>query len=262
MLALRHSQRYKRGRDYLAPGNRMIHDFARIPASVNRHNMEDQIIEMRSGYPFTGTDSARFLQQRISIHRLFCVNVVDEIVYSTASVHRDRIRLRNKSSVVIIPFDEILIHSKEIYDMQSDADLGAELRRQSHLYAIFGALLRSSDTTDTNARVARAIGYMETNYPNPISVEQLADVVGLERTYLSTLFKEHTGTTPHAYLTSVRIKMAAELIRTDRYSMSEIAEAVGLAPQNFARIFRREIGVTPLEYKRAHANAQTTENTV
>lgn len=148
-------------------------------------------------------------------------------------------------------FDEILTHLKSIYEMQSDADLGAELRRQSHLYAIFGALLRTSDTTDTNARVARAIGYMETNYPNPISVELLADEVGLERTYLSALFKEHTGISPHAYLTSVRVKMATELMRDDRYSMSEIAEAVGLAPQNFARIFRRELGVTPLEYKRA-----------
>ena len=127
----------------------------------------------------------------------------------------------------------------------------SELRRQSHLYAIFGALLRTSDTTDTNARVARAIGYMETNYPNPISVELLADEVGLERTYLSALFKEHTGISPHAYLTSVRVKMATELMRDERYSMSEIAEAVGLAPQNFARIFRRELGVTPLEYKRA-----------
>jgi len=149
-------------------------------------------------------------------------------------------------------FDEILLRCKAIFEMQSDADLGAELRRQSHLYAIFGALLRSSDITDTNARVARAIGYMETNYPNPISVELLADEVGLERTYLSTLFKEHTGTSPHAYLTSIRVKMATELMQDDRYSISEIAEAVGLAPQNFARIFRRELGVTPLEYRRTH----------
>lgn len=149
-------------------------------------------------------------------------------------------------------FDEILMHTRAIYEMQGDADLGAELRRQSHLYAMFGALLRSSDTTDTNARVARAIGYMETNYPNPISVELLADEVGLERTYLSTLFKEHTGTTPHAYLTSIRVKMATELMQDDRYSISEIAEAVGLAPDNFARIFRRELGLTPLEYKRTH----------
>ena len=148
-------------------------------------------------------------------------------------------------------FDEILEHTKAIYEMQGDADLGAEMRRQSHLYAVFGALLRSSDTTDTNARVARAIGYMETNYPNPISVELLADEVGLERSYLSTLFKEHTGTSPHAYLTSIRVKMAAQLMQDDRYSMSEIAEAVGLQAQNFARIFRRELGVTPLEYKRA-----------
>ena len=153
-------------------------------------------------------------------------------------------------------FDEILLHSKAIYEMQGDVDLGAELRRQGHLYAIFGALLRSSDTTDTNARVAHAIGYMETHYPNPISVELLADEVGLERTYLSTLFKEHTGTSPHAYLTSVRVKMAAQLMQDDRYSMSDIAEAVGLQPQNFARIFKRELGITPLEYKKTHQKNQ------
>ncbi len=146
-------------------------------------------------------------------------------------------------------FDEIYSHVRDLYNSRNESDLGADLRRTSHLYSILGALLRTGGVSDKNTWVKKAIGFMETNYPDNITVASLCAEIGLDRCYFSTLFKAQTGITPYSYLTYLRVKKAASLIKEGSYSMSEIAEAVGLDSQNFARIFRREMGITPREYK-------------
>ncbi len=151
-------------------------------------------------------------------------------------------------------FDEIYSHVEELYMTRDETDLGADLRRTSHLYSILGALLRKGEVTDKNAWVQKAIGFMETNYPDDISVASLASEIGLDRCYFSTLFKTQTGISPYSYLTYLRVKKAASLIKDGGYSMSEIAEAVGLDAQNFARIFRKETGISPREYKKEIEN--------
>ncbi len=149
-------------------------------------------------------------------------------------------------------FDEIHELLKMMYVHRDEADTGAELRQIGRLYSILGSLLRSKKlkSTDNNIWIKKAIGYMETHYPEEITVSSLAEHIGLDRTYFSTLFKSRLGVSPYAYLTSLRIKKAAALIDAGGYTMNDIAEAVGLDPQNFARVFRREMGMKPNEYKR------------
>ena len=147
-------------------------------------------------------------------------------------------------------FDEIYAHVKELYLTRDEADYGAELRRTAHIYNILGALLRTGTAVDKNTWIQKAIGYMEKNYQNPISVAEIAAEIGLDRSYFSTLFKEQTGTPPHSYLTGIRIKRAAVMIKEGGYTMAAIAESVGLDPENFTRLFRKQTGMTPKEYKK------------
>lgn len=59
-------------------------------------------------------------------------------------------------------------------------------------------------------RVKRLI---EQRYPDHLTLSVVADTVGRERSYLATTFRRETGKTIHGYLTSVRVRHAAELIR-------------------------------------------------
>lgn len=146
-------------------------------------------------------------------------------------------------------YDEIYAHLKELYDTREEADFGADLRRTAHIYNILGALLRTGASVDKNTWVQNAIGYMEKNYNNAISVAEIASEIGLDRSYFSTLFKEQTGMSPHSYLTRMRIKKAEVMMQSENYTMARIAEAVGLDPENFTRLFRREVGISPKDYK-------------
>ena len=148
-------------------------------------------------------------------------------------------------------FYTIVTQLENIWRMRNDTDPGADCRRTACIYTMLGELLRCSTvSTDKNLWIQKAIGIMETRYHEPLSVQLVADEVGLDRSYFSTLFKSRTGRAPHEYLTSLRIKKACTLIRQRDVSVAEVAVSVGLDPQNFARLFKRETGKTPREYKK------------
>ncbi len=135
-------------------------------------------------------------------------------------------------------------------DSKEDTDMGAKLRCVGALYNLIGALLKNKSVRDKNIWVEKAMGFIEANYYKHISVEDIASEIGLERAYFSTLFKACTGVSPHAYLSEVRIKKAAILIKDRGYSVSDAAEMVGLDVQNFARLFKKTVGKNPRDYKK------------
>ena len=146
-------------------------------------------------------------------------------------------------------FDEITRAVSSVVDMRDENDAGADLRRTALIYSVLGALMKyTSASSDKNIWVKKAIGVMETNYHENITVEDIAFEIGLDRSYFSTLFKAQTGKTPHAYLTTLRIKKACTLMGQQNMSVSEAARSVGLDARNFARLFKMETGKTPKEY--------------
>lgn len=101
-----------------------------------------------------------------------------------------------------------------------------------------------------NRAVAQVIDYVRQNYHEPISLELAAELVHLNPDYLSRLFKKATGMTFVAYLTSVRLTRAAELLKTTDQKVYEIAEAVGYSNIGyFSGLFKRRYGVNPFEYR-------------
>lgn len=140
---------------------------------------------------------------------------------------------------------------EQILQLEDRADPGAELRQVGCLYHILGLLLENCSDVDKNAVIQKAVGIMETRYHTPMTMQQLAQLVGMERSYFSTFFKSRTGLSPHKYLTRLRVQKARMLMQNDSMSVAMVAESVGLDPQNFARIFKRELGVTPQESRQA-----------
>ena len=117
---------------------------------------------------------------------------------------------------------------------------------------MLGAMLRGKSTSKGDDLVKKAVGLMESNYHETLSMDSLAANVGLERSYFSVLFKEKTGMSPYQYLTALRIRKARILLRETDTSVARIAEAVGMDPRNFARLFKKETDSTPLQYRNSH----------
>ncbi len=145
-------------------------------------------------------------------------------------------------------FDRLLSILKRLYAIRQETDMGSELLKTSLLYEFLGVLSRGKTDVGRDLVCERAISIMESEYHTNISVSDIASELGFDRSYFSTFFKEHTGSSPYAYLTGLRIRRACDLLAESSLSVCEVSERVGIDPHNFSRIFKREVGVSPAKY--------------
>ena len=88
------------------------------------------------------------------------------------------------------------------------------------------------------------------------SVEEMAEEVGMSASHFQHLFKEEIGITPKAYLQSLRLEKARELLAdSNRFLLiKEIALQVGLLnASHFTSAFKAKFGVSPSKFRDQHA---------
>lgn len=92
--------------------------------------------------------------------------------------------------------------------------------------------------------------YMEAHFDRVLTLQEVAQQVHVNASYLSYLFKEVTGDTFVHYLTSLRIQRAKDLLQVPQYKVYEVGQIVGYEnPRYFAEIFKKYTGTTPYEYR-------------
>jgi len=91
---------------------------------------------------------------------------------------------------------------------------------------------------------------IENGYSRKLGAEDIASAVGLDRTYLSSLFKNAYGVPLQTFLLQYRMRRARELLRNPSLSVSDVARSVGYPdPFLFSKMFKRVCGVSPTAYR-------------
>lgn len=99
--------------------------------------------------------------------------------------------------------------------------------------------------------IDKALSYMHTEYTRQITIKDIAERLGLDRSYFSTIFSERVGTSPSEYLINLRLAKAAELMTIYGERPSTAAISVGYEDlYHFSKIFKKHFGVSPREYKK------------
>ena len=126
-----------------------------------------------------------------------------------------------------------------------------------HLYLFLDYLLRSAadEQLEHGSKlrefyIHEALTYIEHNFQNEITIEDIAGVCGLNRTYFGKIFKEALGKTPQEVLLNYRMLKAAELLKLTSLSIGDVGLAVGYANQmHFSRAFKNNYGISPREWR-------------
>lgn len=93
--------------------------------------------------------------------------------------------------------------------------------------------------------MARLDRHVARNLDTPLTLDDLASVVGRSRFHFARLFKASTGETPHQYVVRRRVERARELLRAGGV-IADVALAVGFASQSHLNYHvRRAFGRTP-----------------
>lgn len=101
-----------------------------------------------------------------------------------------------------------------------------------------------------NRIVHEALGIIEANYMQDISVTALAAELHISPNYFSHIFKKTTGKGCNEYITFTRMQAAKQYLSTPHMRCYEIAEAVGYHDTNyFSLSFKKNVGMSPEQYR-------------
>lgn len=97
-----------------------------------------------------------------------------------------------------------------------------------------------------------ALGYMRVHLGMPFNIHAMADHAGVSKRTLETRFRENLASSPHAYLTQLRVRRAQELMRLPpKRTLQQIAEACGFgSAPTFYSAFERVTGESPGRFRK------------
>lgn len=102
-------------------------------------------------------------------------------------------------------------------------------------------------------RAWNILRYIHLHYNEPITLNSISSHFNLHASYISRMFKEHTGKTVGDYMHELRISRATTLLRASEMSISDICLEVGYDNyRTFARVFREHRGMSPSDYRMSH----------
>lgn len=101
-----------------------------------------------------------------------------------------------------------------------------------------------------NETFKQIIKYVNKNYTQDISINDIAARFAVNPSYLSQLFRKETNETFTEYITTMRISLAESLLKTTDFAVNEIAEKVGYKDYfYFTRVFKKVTRTTPSKYR-------------
>ena len=100
-------------------------------------------------------------------------------------------------------------------------------------------------------RINLIVGYINDNYRQIASLEELAEKFFISKYHLCHIFPEKLGSGLNSNKNMVKVREACRLIDTGKYKITEIAAICGFNSSSyFCKVFRREMGMSPQEYRR------------
>ena len=177
-----------------------------------------------------------------------CTKTIQDIINHKIMVNP----LLTENSETILPIVVNLFHAL------SRKKTAYEFMTQGYLYQLLGVIVQEHLYEEANTYdipqerlepIKNVLAYIEENYYNSISLDQLAHVAGMNPKYFCRYFKGMTGRTPVDYLNYYRIECACEMLSTQDLSVKETSISCGFNDESyFIKTFNKYKNVTPKQY--------------
>ena len=134
-----------------------------------------------------------------------------------------------------------------------------DLKRESYLLMFLSSLINEKHGTNGHhsihdypfqVYVEHALEFIEHNYEKDIKVSDIANYIGIDRSYLTNIFKKSMNTSPQQYLVNYRLDKACGLLKTTSLPVNLVAAKVGYDnPLSFSKVFKLFYNMSPTAYR-------------
>lgn len=127
------------------------------------------------------------------------------------------------------------------------------LQTHMEISETFSEMVRSVKANRSSNCIEQCKDYIARHRTKKFSLNDIADAVGKNPSYLSRVFSEQTGMTMQEYALNIRLEAAANILEYSNESIGGIAEYLSFPSQSyFGERFKKKYGVTPAEYRKQH----------
>ena len=113
----------------------------------------------------------------------------------------------------------------------------------------------SEEDVDSSQFYKDTVEYISENYAQKLTLETIAEHLGMSRSYFSKKFNTEIGCSLVDYLNEIRVNKACGYLEQGYFKTYEIAYKVGFADEKyFSRVFKKLKGISPREYKKQTAD--------
>ena len=155
---------------------------------------------------------------------------------------------------------QIILNMCEIsktYNPSSSDDILLLKELYSLLYTLIEEFPKPFDYKDKELHtyIQDALNFINSNYMNSITVQEIADYVNLSRSYLYKMFIKNLGISPQRYLINLRMYKATLLLKSTKLPIGEVANSVGYSDSLlFSKTFSKHFSMSPLNYRNNQVN--------
>lgn len=155
---------------------------------------------------------------------------------------------------------QIILNMCEIsktYNPSSSDDILLLKELYSLLYALIEEFPKPFEYKDKELHtyIQDALNFINSNYMNSITVQEIADYVNLSRSYLYKMFIKNLGISPQRYLINLRMYKATLLLKGTKLPIGEVASRVGYSDSLlFSKTFSKHFSMSPLNYRNNQVN--------
>lgn len=155
---------------------------------------------------------------------------------------------------------QIILNMCEIsktYNPSSSDDILLLKDLYSLLYTLIEEFPKPFDYKDKELHtyIQDALNFINSNYMNSITVQEIADYVNLSRSYLYKMFIKNLGISPQRYLINLRMYKATLLLKGTKLPIGEVASRVGYSDSLlFSKTFSKHFSMSPLNYRNNQIN--------
>ncbi len=121
-------------------------------------------------------------------------------------------------------------------------------------FQLMSFMLKNSNNPEPQQTeyIFQAKEYMIQNFNNVVRIQDIADYIGLNRSYLYKLFIEKEGCSPKQYLTNYQMDVAKSMLSERTYNITNVAHLCGFYDaSSFCNQFKKHFGLSPKDYLRS-----------